>query len=415
MTMARVTVGTTDNPADQARLAVLISDYEMARDDERTHVATMAAMIGVAVALATAVVAVISQTCQFTGKADCIKADDALLAATPLPTLAVLAYMQMIGISATIRSYYMRAIETELQQYAADRLIAIPQLRPASLIGVTTQITSLRRGRLGHRLLSLLIYFCVVVVFGGLALYVALKLERPWQLIMLVAYGLFALLFTVEVMVTAVGGNSLFFKHIARYAARTVDFRRPEPPLDYERKLWSYLIWPRTADWIKWLIVPAIAGPLLWAGPIRLDWSGLWNALAVWFALEFLIYTARYQWNDIIGLADDAAHPAKKARKRLPMGASQKIMRHNVRWSAAAALTRIAIALGIGATLGMPWVMTCLIAAVFGIAIPYEYLRRRPASVRPEQTTPVTIAIWITVGLGYVLRAATEVISARFG
>lgn len=406
MIVARVTVGTAENAVDQARLAVLISDYEMARDDERSFVATMAAMIGVAVALATAVVAVVSQTCQFAQTEGCIRAHDALLAATPLPTFAVLAYMQMIGIVATMRSYYIRAIETELQTYAIGRLAAVPELRPASLIGVTTEVNSLRRGRLGYRLLALLTYFCVVVVFGGLALYVALRLNQPWQLIMFLVYGLFALLFTIEVMTTAVGGNSLFYRHATKYSARTLGLSRPEPPLVGQRRLWSYLLVPRTADWIKWIIVPAVGGLLLWAGSLRLTRAELVTAGLVWLVMEGLIYTARYQWNDIIGLADDVAHPARQARRRLPVGNSSETMRRNVRRSAFTALVRVALAVGIGVYLDLAWVTACLIGSVFGIAVLYEALRRRPASDRPEATTPVTVAIWVAVGLGYVLRAA---------
>ncbi|MFG1849600.1 hypothetical protein [Micromonospora carbonacea] len=385
---------------------MLISDYEMARDDERSFISTMAAMIGVTVALATAVVAVVSQTCQFAQTEDCIEVPDALLAATPVPTLAALAYMQMIGIVATVRSYYMRAIEKELQTYVADRLVAVPELPAASLIGVTTEIISLRRGRLGYRLLVLLIYFCVVVVFGGLAIYVALRLSQPWQLIMFLVYGLFALLFTVEVMATAVGGNSLFFRHATNYAARTLGFTRPEPPRDDERRLWSYLLVPRTADWVKWIIVPTVGGLLLWAGSLPFDRDRLVTAASVWLMLEGLVYTARYQWNDIIGLADDVAHPAKRARRRLPIGSSSETMRRNIRRSAATALARVALAVGVGVYLDLWWVVACLIGAVFGVAGLYEALRRRPAPERPERTTPVTVAVWLAVGLGYVLRAA---------
>ncbi|MEU6020829.1 hypothetical protein [Micromonospora sp. NBC_01739] len=401
MIVARVMV----NAADQSRLAVLISDYEMARDDERSFVGTMAALIGVAVALATAVVAAVSQTCTAGQKEECFPVHDAVLAATPLPTLAVLAYMQMIGIVATMRSYYMRAIEKELQTYAVDPLVAVPALRPASLIGVTTEIISLRRGRLAFRLLSLLIYFCVVVVFGGLAVYVALRLNQPWQLIMFLIYGLFALLFTVEVMATAVGGNSLFFRYTTKYASRTLAFDRPGPPFEGERRLWSYLLVPRTADWVKWIMVPALGGLLVWAGSLRLGSDDLITAVVVIVALEVFVYPARYQWNDIIGLADDVAHPARRARKRLPVGNSGETMRRNVRRSAVAALARVALALGGGAFFGLWWVMTCLTGAVFGVAVLYEALRRRPASERPEQTTSVTVAIWLAVGLGYVLRA----------
>lgn len=37
-----------------------------------------------------------------------------------------------------------------------------------------------------------------------------------------------------------------------------------------------------------------------------------------WFIMDFLVYQARYQWNDIRGLFEDRKHPLKVKRKRLP-------------------------------------------------------------------------------------------------
>ncbi|MEV4413882.1 hypothetical protein [Catellatospora sp. NPDC049609] len=412
--MARVMVGTTENVADQARLAVLISDYEMAREDERTHIATMAAMIGVAVGLATALVAVVSQACPLVdlplGEAeptDCVNVKPLLLAAAPLPTLAALAFMQMIGITATLRSYYMRAIETELQRHAPGRLQELPGIPPASYIGIMSDLVSLRRGRLGYRLLSLLLYICVVLVYGGLALYVALLVPWPYRVGMIFFYGLFAVLFSVEVFATTVAGKSMFLKMVEKYAdhpdRRLIPRQRRESRTG--RRLWSYLLVPRPQDWIKWIIVPVVFGLLLAAGVAQPDRPPLLTAVLLWFVLEWLVYPARYQWNDIVGLADDVAHPAAAGRLRLP-GRTKQELRRSVAWSWSVLLVRVALAFGLGAWLGQTVAVAWFTAAVFGIALLYEFLRGRPAAARAEVTTPVVVALWVMIGLGYVLRVA---------
>src|SRR4051794_4800997 len=67
-----------------------------------------------------------------------------------------------------------------------------------------------------------------------------------------------------------------------------------------ERSLTSYLLLPRPGDLGKAVIVPVTfaLGSAAVGGTTA---SRLSHGVLVWLVLEFLVYQARYQWNDIRG------------------------------------------------------------------------------------------------------------------
>src|SRR3954454_16265438 len=84
-----------------------------------------------------------------------------------------------------------------------------------------------------------------------------------------------------------------------------------------QRSMASYLALPRPGDLGK-----AIIEPLGFAVAVALTSmpSGrqLLGGVVVWFALDYLAYQARYQWNDIRGFRSVQLHPDRDARGRLP-------------------------------------------------------------------------------------------------
>ena len=83
------------------------------------------------------------------------------------------------------------------------------------------------------------------------------------------------------------------------------------------RALTAYLAFPRPETWAKALIAPACF-VLAATSTGRLgDWK---RFVVLWLVLEFLIYAARYQWNDIRGIDADLRHAERTARSRLPVG-----------------------------------------------------------------------------------------------
>ncbi|MCW2972374.1 MAG: putative rane protein [Thermoleophilia bacterium] len=176
------------------------------------------------------------------------------------------------------------------------------------------------------------------------------------------------------------------------------------------RTLNSYLLLPRPGDTIKWWIVPLA---FLYGVVVRgdVDRELVARAAAVWFGLEFLIYQARYQWNDIRGFRADQLHPDAASRGRLP-GPLDRERRHvAASWGVVAG--RLVAAAGLGAWLGWDAVgrpLAVLAIAVFGLAAAYEACKSRATgrsdSVPPPLTLPL-LGVWLLIGGGYAIRGLT--------
>ncbi|HYH53441.1 MAG TPA: hypothetical protein VD761_04850 [Solirubrobacterales bacterium] len=177
-----------------------------------------------------------------------------------------------------------------------------------------------------------------------------------------------------------------------------------------ERSLASYLLLPRPGDLVKaWIFPAAFAFGALAGGGV--GGRELLRAAIAWVALEFLIYQARYQWNDIRGFDADQRHPDRVARGRLPGPASRRRQRVNA--SGLVLLIRLALVALVAVVLapldlGAP--LLALALAVFGVAIVYEWVRGRCAGSAegvPPSITPAILALWAVVGAGYAVRGVS--------
>lgn len=402
----------------ESQLQVLLLDYEMAREDERVNFNTQATMLSVAVALLAGIAALVSSTCQFQGidphlarTEDCTPVPPFVLAATPLVPLALFAFITMAGATATIRSYYTRALERELQANAPT----FPEygLPASSLVTLTSQLTSFRRGRIAYRLLATLVLGCQVVLFGGFATYVVYLLDGGYAVAAGCFYGGCTAFIAREALSTSVGGRSLFQGLVARHMASRDPYSLPPlpDPIRTDRSMSGYLLLPRPQDLVKWLFVPATYGlGLLATG--RPSGEGALRALVVFLVLEYLIYQARYQWNDIRGFYSDQSHEAAEDRRRLPGPVELAPQRFSVSFTVAG--LRLVAALGVvlllpGLHLG--GTVLTLVLAVFGVAVLYEILRELESWSFALQDTArrrlVVRLLWLVVGTGYAIRGLT--------
>ena len=417
---------------DDRRLAILLNDYQMARDDERTFTNVQAAFFGLAVALLAGLATVLTNACQFqpakvmAARAahqvpECNALPNIMLALTPLVPLAVVGFMQLHGAVATVRSYYLRAIEEELRDYAGSQLKAIPAMPPASYVEFTTILTSLRRGGRGYRAITALVVIATAASFGGFVIYISNALPAPYPVIMITIYGAIALLIVEENLRVTVGGRNFIVSLLSRqayYAQRGEWPNLPRPLLPSpprERTLISYLLLPRPEDWVKWLFFP-IAFTLAVLTVARVDEAQLGEAIIFFVVLEYLLYEARYQWNDIRGFPSDQHHPFRSERRRLP-GPEQLIKIH-VAWSGVFIALRLIAVLFLAVLLpSLHQEVLVAFVLVFFPAVLYELLR----SARRENSNPDasgrtndvqdpfplsanTIAIWGIVGIGYAVR-----------
>jgi hypothetical protein len=166
------------------------------------------------------------------------------------------------------------------------------------------------------------------------------------------------------------------------------------------RELAAYLAFGRPEAWAKALIAPACF-VMAATSTGRL---GDWKRFAVlWLVLEFLIYAARYQWNDIRGVDADLRHAERAARSRLPVGTTAGARRRSIRLSRLTAAARILAALLVGVLVGLTRQVLLLAVAVFAVAAAYEFLRALgPGAPRGARVA----AVWVVVGFGYVVRGA---------
>src|SRR6185369_3537197 len=125
--------------------------------------------------------------------------------------------------------------------------------------------------------------------------------------------------------------------------------------------------------------------------------SPLPRAFVIFFVLEYLLYEARYQWNDIRGLAEDAAHPLPK--NRLPIGYQGANARRNIIASSLVAVLRIVIAIALASVVAPLSDVIVLTVLVFGLAVLYEWLRSvRPKAGHEFSVTWPSLLIWVAVG-----------------
>jgi hypothetical protein len=217
---------------------VLALDYEMAREDERTFAHIQANVAAITVALLAAIVAVVSDTCQLSSppphptppppypastEQQCDTVPDLFLAGAPAIPLAALAFLQLLGTAASLRSYYIRAIEKELRSYAPSPLsglMAVAPIKPASYHGLIIEAITLRRGWTGYRILALMIMLTALGVFGGLTVFIANSLGGTYRTVMLLGYGSAFALLVVEVVGATFGARTAFVQVAKKFYAR---------------------------------------------------------------------------------------------------------------------------------------------------------------------------------------------------
>jgi hypothetical protein len=408
-------------PDERNRLEVVLLDYEMARDDERSSYTIQATILSVAVALLAGLAAIVSQACAYdiASDDDCARVPDALLAAIPLAPLAMVAFLQMVGTAGTIRNYYLRALEHELREHVPAEFSRLGGLRPSTYVELLTGQVSTTRGSVSYRFISFFIIGALLLLFGGLTIFMATGLAPGWAAAMLIVYGTAAAFIAAEAIAATVKGRSLF----SRLAAEVPS--QPELPQPHKaagflpgsRSLLSCVLIPRARadEAVKRVYMPlafllAVAAQGNWS---TVDWG---RFLLVWFTFEFLLYDARYQWNDIrnyredrrLGRTDRLPHSALDERSDAWKLHAGRVVRSAVlavwaRIIVAVALCLLFVDRGIWGD-GPLWAAG-LAATVLVTAVIYEALRARGA-VWP---------IWIWVGVGYGARATIGVVLAGFG
>jgi hypothetical protein len=393
---------------------LLLADYQSGREDDRTLLTVQSAGVGVVITLIGLLSAMTMQACAFQENpkdSECADLPHLMLAGAPLIPTATAAFLLMLGALSTVRNYYLRAVERQLHEYVNRPFERMDGTAPGPgmYMTVTTELTSLRRGRFSHRLLARLVVVSAAVAFMGITIYIMLNVNFKVQILMIAFYGPLFALVVYEYIAAGLGGRSLFTKAVLAAASRagnpdylpTVEeFRKRSR----QRSILSYLVYPRPEDWSKLFNSLALYVPVaLFVG----DFSRLLDFAALVLVLELLIYQARYQLNDVRDAAIDRTHAESHARGRLPQGDDLSTNRQYLHWSLAVALLRILGAVGIG-FFYLPEALWLLLAVAVATCC-YEALRSKTSRELVSGPTVHVAAIWLTAGLGYAVRGALAI------
>ncbi|HEU0086613.1 MAG TPA: hypothetical protein VFQ77_03005 [Pseudonocardiaceae bacterium] len=400
----------TDHRDQYRRSDVLLLDYEMAREDERSMTNATATMASVAAALLAGIVAVLIGDCRYRQHGDCYSLPDEVLALTPILPLTVVSFVMALGVIGTVRSFYLRSIEAELRRFYPTPLTNLKGVISPSATELLLTVTSPVRGRLAYRMLLLSVVGGCLLAFAGVTIVIALKVGTPWKIAMILIYGPVFAFILRETYVANMGGRTLFQHALSNlppeYPGVDVTPRASNRSAVGERSLVGYLLLPRPQDLIKWAFIPIafFLGILLSPDTALLSFTQVKMDIAVWLAFEYFGYQARYQWNDIRGLTDDIRHPSKVERKRLPT--SRWGVATSVALSATVATLRVVLVLLVAFSLPDEYGSLLLIGviATWVIAVIYEGARSGDG-FEPRAPNARAIVIWIIVGGGYAIRA----------
>ncbi|MCH7231078.1 hypothetical protein L0U85_09465 [Glycomyces sp. L485] len=405
------------DPDSDRHFQLLLADYQSGREDDRTLLTVQSAGVGLVITLIGLLGAMLMQTCNFQPDLDpseCQQLPPLVLAGAPLIPTATAAFLLMLGALATVRNYYLRAVERQLREYVHRPFEEMPGTAPGPgmYMTLTTELTSLRRGRISHRLLARLVVVSASVAFLGITFFIGLNVEQWVQILMAAFYGPLFALVVYEYIAAGLGGRSLFMKAVLAASARagnrdylpTVEeFRKRSR----QRSILSYLGFPRPEDWSKLFNAPVLYIPVaLLVG----DFTRWLDFLILLVVLEFLIYQARYQYNDVRDTSLDQRHIESHARGRLPQGSDPATSRQYVHWSLAVALVRLLIAAAVGFFL-LPEAFW-LLGTVALISVCYEWLRSKAPTELITSPTPRVVMIWLAAGLGYAVRGGLAVTMA---
>ncbi|MER7245643.1 hypothetical protein [Kribbella sp. NPDC000426] len=385
--------------AHQGDQTAMIEDYVATREDERSFQATQVGLASLALTTLGALAGLIGRYVLGAPKpGDGIPAG--LLVLTPLVPLALFAMFAQAGAQATLRTHYMRDLEEQLTEgTSASQTPWVPgaPTPSPSFIRLSGALVGLRHGHRVYRLLTVLLISIAMSAFIVILILIGTHVPGPWAAAMTVGYAS-AILTLGYLMWTATARGQAFYSAAHKRLAARISAQGggPDPAAEAavndEKRLLSYLLLPRPADLVKSLYY--FAGVILagFLGDIPHRDFAHWSLVAIWgwIVLELLAYQARYQWNDIRGLARDRLHPMASKRRRLPdTEESPQATALFAAWRIAAALV-----LALGAPEGSRTALLIGIALIFALGAAYETARHQDLSV----------LVIILVAVGYPLR-----------
>ncbi|MGH8902495.1 MAG: hypothetical protein ACRDYA_12655 [Egibacteraceae bacterium] len=399
-------VSEDSEPDSAALLDLCLREYAELRADEREAVSSSGTLLTLAVTALGALVSALLASAELN--------PNALYLAVPILAISLAAFAASQTIASTMRSYYLRRLEIFINKAYGRPRVPVDEstanqvfLRIPSFAHIGSIINSPRSELWEFRVVPLLVLLPLVLLIIAVIVMSLAKLES----IALRWFGIFFYIATglplLAAVISGIVSPRPAWLRINRAAEHRFRGRRAPArgvPL-------RYLLIPRRVELVVKgftfvplaILIGAALRPLAQPRPL------FPTVLLVVFAFEFLIYQARYMWNDLRDIREDADHPAMTERHRLPanLDAISAIL------AIIFDLLRLLLGL-IVAWRYLPRYDSAIFAATaltFAVAIAYESAKRwnKWTVSRKNNKMSLTLAagfVYGLVGAGYAIRVA---------
>lgn len=358
----------------------LLTDYEIMREDDRSLVANQVQAFAIAIAILTLLGGIVAKQFLDNPGGNALQGvPNAVLVGTPLLPLTLFVYLLSLAPPAVLRGHYGRMLERRISELAGS---ATPARMP-SLYEMTIGVNRLSRGASTVRILLGLMTILVLLIFcGTTAILIANTRGIGIKAVSIPFYTVAVSVLAYQAITINARGRSMYHDQVDNLSEDRSD------PLDRieantGRSLAGYLLLPRPGDISKALFFPIGASLSYFASGLPFDWHEVYRLLVMWIMLEYLLYSARYQINDIRGLGEDASSPEAALRGRLPLASlpghlsRDRATAYSIRASVFVAAIRVYAAVSIALTLQLELWRSAISAglAILITALVYEWLR----------------------------------------
>lgn len=414
--------GSPSNPngpkGGESRVEMLLHAYAEARDDDRYYFTQWTTLVTLALSVIVVMAGIYSQTCT-RGSLECqitnlFPIPVWVYIGGPILPTALLSFCLVLSTSNTLRSYYLRAIEYRLHELTDQSNDSFPV---PSWSHITLEVTGQSTAAPLPRANWYIMYAIALAIVGTWGYVIFFKIpETRHRIFAFVVNGLLLVVPALLARIDVTRGESLWhdsLEHLPKRLTRTANNFPDKRHTRTDRTLTSFLILPRNQEeLIKSLFVPGcfLIGVILSPQPdiTAQRWSSqLLHASVFYFAFEFLIYQARYLWNDVRDRfvdAGDAFGKARfpKSRVKDPSALRAAAACFVVRW-----IIALLLVVCILPVRNYLWVWhLSLLSGVFAVGALYELVRTRCncalTDVSRRRWTWLLVGV---VGLGYGLRS----------
>lgn len=419
-----------DQPADDAAIAFLASEYEQVVARDAVLLQTIFTVVGIAVTVLGGIALGVPS---YDPHGEGVAKNKELFLALPLAPTIVFGLLCFLTFHINFTAQYSHALEAHMAKLGGRRLSAgelrVPALSTESPSMLRLESRVFGAGRSTATALYTSALGAVLLAVGSLLVVVPVIKLRGLPVNYQIAAAVIFLPPNV-LLLTALLRSWRPNRQLLRDTLIDIAGVR-RGATQRGRRLWSYVLVPRTVDHLVKVLI-AIVGTFL--GRLALhhqDGAELWGwetlgavALVV-VVLEYLLYQSRYTWNDLRDLRHDRKHARSEERRRIAVPISRTALRtvwlsiplkHLVAFSL---VWRLAPQHLLRFTLGA--------VGVWLSALVYEGLRgasRRRLGVDGERgemssdtndkpdvfdtgVTRLSLAICLIVGGGYAVRIAT--------